>query len=103
MAEFSSILRRSYLSIYNWTVFVGWYVFKYYYKFITFLEIKLNKNWFLICVIRFQVLYIALKTLNESGHEHVYDAVEKPLLLAQSAAFMEVIRLGQAYKTFGLC
>lgn len=41
-------------------------------------------------IIRFQVLYIALKTLNESGHEHVYAAVEKPLLLAQSAAFLEV-------------
>ena len=39
---------------------------------------------------RFQVLYLALKTLKESGHEHVYDAVEKPLLLAQSAAVLEV-------------
>lgn len=39
---------------------------------------------------RFQVLYLAVKTLRESGHEHVYDAVEKPLLLAQSAAVLEV-------------
>lgn len=31
-----------------------------------------------------------MKTLLESGHEHVYDAVEKPLLWAQSAAILEV-------------
>ncbi|OMO73009.1 hypothetical protein COLO4_27351 [Corchorus olitorius] len=37
----------------------------------------------------FQVLFLTLKTLKESGHEHVYNAVEKPLLLAQSAAVLE--------------
>ncbi|KAB2617544.1 very-long-chain (3R)-3-hydroxyacyl-CoA dehydratase PASTICCINO 2A [Pyrus ussuriensis x Pyrus communis] len=37
----------------------------------------------------FQVLYLALKTLSESGHQHVYNAVERPLLLAQSAAVLE--------------
>ncbi|XP_047311277.1 very-long-chain (3R)-3-hydroxyacyl-CoA dehydratase PASTICCINO 2 [Impatiens glandulifera] len=63
MAGFSSALRRVYLTIYNWVVFVGW----------------------------FQVLYLTLKTLKESGHEHVYQAIEKPLLLAQSAAFLEII------------
>lgn len=63
MASFLSLVRRTYLTIYNWTVFVGW----------------------------FQVLYLALKTLMESGHEHVYDAVEKPLLLAQSAAVLEIL------------
>ncbi|GLU18193.1 hypothetical protein SLE2022_345060 [Rubroshorea leprosula] len=63
MAGFSSLLRRLYLSIYNWTVFAGW------------------------C----QVLYFALKTLTESGHEHVYNAVEKPLLLAQTAAILEIL------------
>ncbi|XP_059624145.1 very-long-chain (3R)-3-hydroxyacyl-CoA dehydratase PASTICCINO 2 [Cornus florida] len=63
MAGFLSLLRRIYLTIYNWTVFVGW----------------------------FQVLYLALKTLKESGHEHVYDAVEKPLLYAQSAAVLEIL------------
>lgn len=62
MAGFSSI-RRLYLTIYNWTVFVGW----------------------------LQVLYLAVKTLLESGHEQVYDAVEKPLLWAQSAAILEII------------
>ncbi|XWS33391.1 hypothetical protein CRYUN_Cryun22dG0078100 [Craigia yunnanensis] len=40
---------------------------------------------------RFQVLFLALKTLKESGHEHVYNAVEKPLLLAQSAAVLEIL------------
>ncbi|KAF5960440.1 hypothetical protein HYC85_001649 [Camellia sinensis] len=66
MASFLSLVRRTYLTIYNWTVFVGWQY-------------------------RFQVLYLALKTLMESGHEHVYDAVEKPLLLAQSAAVLEIL------------
>ncbi|XWS29592.1 hypothetical protein CRYUN_Cryun24cG0042000 [Craigia yunnanensis] len=41
-------------------------------------------------LLRFQVLFLALKTLKESGHEHVYNAVEKPLLLAQSAAVLEI-------------
>lgn len=62
MAGFLSILRRIYFTLYNWTVFAGW----------------------------IQVLYLALKTLNESGHENVYRAVEKPLLLAQSAALLEI-------------
>ncbi|OMO56258.1 Protein-tyrosine phosphatase-like, PTPLA [Corchorus capsularis] len=39
----------------------------------------------------FQVLFLTLKTLKESSHEHVYNAVEKPLLLAQSAAVLEII------------
>ncbi|XP_052190095.1 very-long-chain (3R)-3-hydroxyacyl-CoA dehydratase PASTICCINO 2A [Diospyros lotus] len=63
MAGFGSVLRRTYLALYNWVVFAGW----------------------------FQVLYLALKTLKSSGHEHVYDAVERPLLLAQSAAFLEIL------------
>ncbi|XP_047256588.1 very-long-chain (3R)-3-hydroxyacyl-CoA dehydratase PASTICCINO 2A isoform X2 [Capsicum annuum] len=41
--------------------------------------------------VRFQVFYFGVKTLNEFGHEHVYDAVEKPLLFAQTAAFLEVL------------
>ncbi|KVI08663.1 Protein-tyrosine phosphatase-like, PTPLA [Cynara cardunculus var. scolymus] len=63
MAGFLSILRRLYLTAYNWIVFAGW----------------------------FQVLFLALKTLKESGHEHVYSNIEKPLLLAQSAAFLEIL------------
>uniref|UniRef100_M1C659 very-long-chain (3R)-3-hydroxyacyl-CoA dehydratase n=1 Tax=Solanum tuberosum TaxID=4113 RepID=M1C659_SOLTU len=62
MAGVLSVLRRIYLTLYNWIVFFGW----------------------------FQVFYLAVKTLKESGHEHVYDAVEKPLLLAQTAAILEV-------------
>ncbi|XP_008784525.2 very-long-chain (3R)-3-hydroxyacyl-CoA dehydratase PASTICCINO 2A [Phoenix dactylifera] len=62
MAGFLSIVKRIYLSIYNWTVFVGWV----------------------------QVLYFALKALKESGHTAVYDAVERPLQLAQTAAVMEI-------------
>ncbi|KAG4936124.1 hypothetical protein JHK85_051043 [Glycine max] len=61
MAGFFSLLRRLYLSLYNWTVLFGW------------------------C----QVLYFVLKTLNESGHQHVYSAAEKPLHYAQSAAVLE--------------
>ncbi|CAK9169184.1 unnamed protein product [Ilex paraguariensis] len=63
MAGALSVLKRIYLTIYNWTIFFGW----------------------------FQVLYLALKTLKESGHEHVYDAIEKPLLYAQSAAVLEIL------------
>lgn len=39
---------------------------------------------------RARVLYIVLKTLMELGHEHVYSAVEKPLLVSQTAAVLEV-------------
>ncbi|XP_021897518.1 very-long-chain (3R)-3-hydroxyacyl-CoA dehydratase PASTICCINO 2-like [Carica papaya] len=63
MAGFLSVIRRLYLTIYNWTVFVGWA----------------------------QVLFLALKTLKESGYEHVYDAVEKPLQFAQTAAVLEIL------------
>ncbi|XP_004288517.1 PREDICTED: very-long-chain (3R)-3-hydroxyacyl-CoA dehydratase PASTICCINO 2A [Fragaria vesca subsp. vesca] len=63
MAGSLSLLRRVYLSLYNWAVFIGW----------------------------FQVLYLAVKTLWESGHEEVYNAVERPLQFAQSAAFLEIL------------
>ncbi|PIA56160.1 hypothetical protein AQUCO_00700484v1 [Aquilegia coerulea] len=63
MAGFLSVLKRIYLTLYNWTVFTGWA----------------------------QVLYFAVKTLKESGHEHVYSAVERPLQLAQTAAVMEIL------------
>ncbi|KAG5017141.1 hypothetical protein AAZX31_08G270700 [Glycine max] len=63
MAGFFSLLRRLYLSLYNWTVLFGW------------------------C----QVLYFVLKTLNESGHQYVYNAAEKPLLYAQTAAVLEIL------------
>ncbi|KAF9600544.1 hypothetical protein IFM89_010030, partial [Coptis chinensis] len=59
---FPSLLKRIYLTFYNWTVFLGWS----------------------------QVLYLTVKTLSESGHEHVYSAVQKPLLLAQTAAVLEI-------------
>lgn len=63
MAGFFSVLRRLYLSVYNWTVCFGWV----------------------------QVLYLVLKTLKESGHEHVYDAAERPMLFAQTAAVLEIL------------
>ncbi|XP_043714139.1 very-long-chain (3R)-3-hydroxyacyl-CoA dehydratase PASTICCINO 2 isoform X2 [Telopea speciosissima] len=63
MADFLSVLRRLYLGTYNWTVFVGWA----------------------------SVLYNALRTLNGPGYQHVYPAVETPLLLAQTAAVLEII------------
>ncbi|KAK1300459.1 Very-long-chain (3R)-3-hydroxyacyl-[acyl-carrier protein] dehydratase PASTICCINO 2A [Acorus calamus] len=63
MAGLGSSLKRLYLSVYNWAVFAGWA----------------------------QVLYLALKTLMESGHVAVYDAVERPLQLAQTAAVMEIL------------
>ncbi|RXH92148.1 hypothetical protein DVH24_021171 [Malus domestica] len=33
------------------------------------------------------VLHLALKTLSESGHQHVYNVVERPLLLANLLSF----------------
>ncbi|GAB2283211.1 Very-long-chain (3R)-3-hydroxyacyl-CoA dehydratase PASTICCINO 2 [Dionaea muscipula] len=63
MAGVFSILKRLYFSIYNWVVFYGWA----------------------------QVLYFAVKTIKESGPEHVYNTVEKPLFLAQSAAILEIV------------
>ncbi|KAB1201911.1 Very-long-chain (3R)-3-hydroxyacyl-[acyl-carrier protein] dehydratase PASTICCINO 2 [Morella rubra] len=63
MAAFLSLLRRLYLTLYNWTVFLGW----------------------------FQVLHLAVKTLREGGHEQVYKTVERPLQLAQTAAVLEIL------------
>ncbi|XP_061948634.1 very-long-chain (3R)-3-hydroxyacyl-CoA dehydratase PASTICCINO 2 [Populus nigra] len=63
MARILSLFRRLYLTIYNWAVFLGWS----------------------------QVLFLAVKTLKDSGHEHVYIAVEKPLQLAQTAAVLEIL------------
>ncbi|KAI3446133.1 hypothetical protein Pfo_002798 [Paulownia fortunei] len=37
------------------------------------------------------LFYLAVKTLKESGHQSVYAAVEKPLILAQSAALLEIL------------
>ncbi|KAJ4964308.1 hypothetical protein NE237_024247 [Protea cynaroides] len=59
----SSVLRRLYLGTYNWVVFVGWA----------------------------SVLYKALTILSGPGYQHVYGAVETPLLLAQTAAVLEII------------
>ncbi|RDY06328.1 Very-long-chain (3R)-3-hydroxyacyl-CoA dehydratase PASTICCINO 2A, partial [Mucuna pruriens] len=61
MAGFFSLLRRLYLTAYNFTLFVGWYY----------------------------SLSISL-TLKESGHGNIYHAAEKPLLFAQTAAVLEV-------------
>ncbi|XP_069147628.1 very-long-chain (3R)-3-hydroxyacyl-CoA dehydratase PASTICCINO 2A [Solanum lycopersicum] len=35
--------------------------------------------------------YFGVKTLKETGYEYVYDAVEKPLIFAQTAAFLEIL------------
>ncbi|KAL8151929.1 hypothetical protein V2J09_021737 [Rumex salicifolius] len=56
MAGVLSLLRRVYLSVYNWAV-----------------------------------LFLGVKTLREDGYKHVYDAVERPLLIAQSAAILEIV------------
>ncbi|XP_041018763.1 very-long-chain (3R)-3-hydroxyacyl-CoA dehydratase PASTICCINO 2A-like [Juglans microcarpa x Juglans regia] len=62
-AQFLLLLRRLYLTLYNWTVLFGW----------------------------LKVLFLAVQTLRESGHEHVYDAVQRTLQLAQTAALLEII------------
>ncbi|XP_037404162.1 very-long-chain (3R)-3-hydroxyacyl-CoA dehydratase PASTICCINO 2A [Triticum urartu] len=63
MAGVGSAVRRLYLAVYNWVVFVGWA----------------------------QVLYYAVTALLGGGHEGVYAAVERPLQLAQTAAVMEIL------------
>ncbi|XP_075493961.1 very-long-chain (3R)-3-hydroxyacyl-CoA dehydratase PASTICCINO 2-like [Primulina tabacum] len=63
MAGIHAAARRVYLTLYNWILFSGW----------------------------LQVLYLSLITLKKSGHQSVYSAVETPLLLAQSAAVIEIL------------
>ncbi|KAL6847909.1 hypothetical protein ACP4OV_022037 [Aristida adscensionis] len=63
MAGVSSVARRLYLSIYNWVLFFGWA----------------------------QVLYCTIWALLGSAHETVYAAIERPLLLAQTAASLELL------------
>ncbi|XP_066317193.1 very-long-chain (3R)-3-hydroxyacyl-CoA dehydratase PASTICCINO 2A-like [Miscanthus floridulus] len=58
-----SVVRRLYLSVYNWVSFFGW----------------------------LQVLYHAILALLGGGHEAVYDAVKLPLLFSQTAAFTEIL------------
>ncbi|WVZ10976.1 hypothetical protein V8G54_015506 [Vigna mungo] len=63
MAGFFSLLRRVYLTAYNYTLFAGWFL----------------------------VLFTVLKTLKESGHENLYIAAEKPLFFSQTAAVLEIL------------
>uniref|UniRef100_A0ACD5U6W8 Uncharacterized protein n=1 Tax=Avena sativa TaxID=4498 RepID=A0ACD5U6W8_AVESA len=56
-------LKRAYLAVYNWAVFFGWA----------------------------QVLYYAVTTLLQTGHQDVYAAVQRPLQLAQTASVLEII------------
>ncbi|MCO5565216.1 hypothetical protein L7F22_018889 [Adiantum nelumboides] len=58
-----SVLKRFYFAVYNWVVFFGW----------------------------LQVLYRTLQTLRTAGYKSVYDAVEKPLQFAQTAAVLEIL------------
>nr|CAB3472199.1 unnamed protein product [Digitaria exilis] len=66
MAGSGSVVQRLYLSVYNWVVFFGW-----------------------SDALSAQVLYYSTLALLVNGHETVYDAVEEPLLFAQTAAFVE--------------
>ncbi|PAN32270.1 hypothetical protein PAHAL_5G474500 [Panicum hallii] len=63
MAGGGSVVQRLYLSVYNWVVFYGWV----------------------------QVLYCTTWTLLAKGHESVYEAVEQPLLFAQTSALLEIL------------
>nr|XP_025884107.1 very-long-chain (3R)-3-hydroxyacyl-CoA dehydratase PASTICCINO 2A [Solanum lycopersicum] len=65
MARSLSGLRRLYLIFYNWIVFFGCWCLGF--------------------------EYFGVKTLKETGYEYVYDAVEKPLIFAQTAAFLEIL------------
>ncbi|KAG8053443.1 hypothetical protein GUJ93_ZPchr0001g29828 [Zizania palustris] len=72
MADIGSVVRRLYLSVYNWAVFFGWA----------------------------QVLYYLTLALLESGHEAIYAAVERPLQFAQTAAFMEILHSATGKKSY---
>uniref|UniRef100_A0A0D9Y3A8 Very-long-chain (3R)-3-hydroxyacyl-CoA dehydratase n=1 Tax=Oryza glumipatula TaxID=40148 RepID=A0A0D9Y3A8_9ORYZ len=63
MAADGSMVRRLYLSIYNWVAFIGWA----------------------------QVLCYMILALLDKGHEAVYAAIERPLLFTQTAAILEVL------------
>uniref|UniRef100_A0A0E0EL94 Very-long-chain (3R)-3-hydroxyacyl-CoA dehydratase n=2 Tax=Oryza meridionalis TaxID=40149 RepID=A0A0E0EL94_9ORYZ len=63
MAGNASVMRRLYLSFYNWIVFIGWV----------------------------QVSWSMILALLENGYEAVYAAVEQHLLFAQTAAIMEIL------------
>jgi very-long-chain (3R)-3-hydroxyacyl-CoA dehydratase len=112
MAGVGSALRRLYLSVYNWVVFVGWSVPR------PPAALPLCSGWIfpvlLLCPLlglirdvcwiswfcRAQVLYYAVLVLRKSGHEAVYAAVERPLQFAQTAAIMEVCRFLFVYLSF---
>ncbi|XP_052162805.1 very-long-chain (3R)-3-hydroxyacyl-CoA dehydratase PASTICCINO 2A-like isoform X4 [Oryza glaberrima] len=63
MAGNASGVRRLYLSLYNWIVFIGW----------------VQVSWFMILA------------LLKNGYDAVYAAVEQHLLFAQTAAIMEIL------------
>jgi very-long-chain (3R)-3-hydroxyacyl-CoA dehydratase len=63
MAADGSMVRRLYLSIYNWVAFIGWA----------------------------QVLCYMILALLDKGHEAVYAAIERPLLFTQTAAILEIL------------
>jgi very-long-chain (3R)-3-hydroxyacyl-CoA dehydratase len=105
MAGVGSTVRRLYLSVYNWVVFYGWCVAPLPAAPSSSLipdgilrPASLAGSWFEFGFLldlggpscRAQVLYYAVMTLREKGHEAVYAAVEQPLQFAQTAAIMEV-------------
>uniref|UniRef100_A0A0E0FG96 Very-long-chain (3R)-3-hydroxyacyl-CoA dehydratase n=1 Tax=Oryza nivara TaxID=4536 RepID=A0A0E0FG96_ORYNI len=78
MAADGSMVRRLYLSIYNWVAFIGWA----------------------------QVLCYMILALLDKGHEAVYAAIERALLFTQTAAILEVLgeleieRVGEVSSVF---
>ena len=101
MAAGRSMVGRLYLSVYNWVAFYGWSdalsaVFRFQTEFLhAFLILGLGSLLVWLGFLDFgscraQVLYYATLALLASGHETVYDAVEQPLLFAQTAALLEV-------------
>ncbi|BAD61104.1 tyrosine phosphatase -like [Oryza sativa Japonica Group] len=71
MAADGSMVRRLYLSIYNWVAFIGWA----------------------------QVLCYMTLALLDKGHEAVYAAIERPLLFTQTAAILEVLTQSYIFVT----
>uniref|UniRef100_A0A0E0JE33 Very-long-chain (3R)-3-hydroxyacyl-CoA dehydratase n=1 Tax=Oryza punctata TaxID=4537 RepID=A0A0E0JE33_ORYPU len=80
MAADGSVLRRLYLSVYNWVVFIGWSLLASFFAGISWIGQS-----------RAQVSLSMILALLGDGHDAVYAAIERHLLFAQTAAIMEIL------------
>ncbi|KAF2948420.1 hypothetical protein DAI22_01g034900 [Oryza sativa Japonica Group] len=87
MAADGSMVRRLYLSIYNWVAFIGWKIQIYSQERKTTTPSVYNNT----LPREAQVLCYMILALLDKGHEAVYAAIERPLLFTQTAAILEIL------------